>query len=75
MQANPLCGGSHHGREFGSSKWRHRIVPRPSALKYVAAWIEFALNVARLTGHADFVFYLVVIWFQFLQAERPVLDG
>src|ERR1700747_433805 len=53
---------------------RHWIFALPWALVYIACRIELALNIARLAGYTHFVLHDVVVLFQFVVTDWPVLQ-
>src|SRR5213592_1071748 len=74
MPAERAAGARHLVEKRRSAQRRHRIPPLPGTLERIAARIDFSTDVARLSGHPDFVLDPVVIRLQFLEAEWPVLD-
>ncbi len=64
----------HQIDEAGAAQRRHRVRPLARTFEDVAARIDRALDVAGLARDADFVFHLVVVRLELVEAERPVFD-
>ncbi len=75
MPPEPSRRPGHELGEPGAPQRRHGVVATARPLENVAARVDLAADVPRLTRHTDRLFHPVVVRLELLEAERPILHG